>query len=89
MTAQNVLHIAVGLAVGAVVGFIHFATLKRNTDLYLGGGFALAFGLQLLRFAILGAVFYALARLGAGALLAGAIGLLVTRRVFLRRVGGL
>ncbi|MCS0497040.1 hypothetical protein NVS89_18295 [Ancylobacter sp. MQZ15Z-1] len=88
-TAQTALLVALGLAVGALLGLVYFATLRWNTGLYLGRSFALALGLQLFRFAVLGGAFYALARLGAGPLLAAAIGLLVTRRFYLRRAGGL
>jgi hypothetical protein len=86
MTAAS--HIALGLAAGALLGWLYFAMLRRNTALYLGRSFALGLGMQLLRFAAVGLVFFLLARLGAGALLAGALGLLAVRRVYLRRVGG-
>lgn len=89
MTAGTLLAVAIGLATGAVLGLVHFATLRWTTDLYLGKGIAYGFGLQILRFAVLGLVLFALARLGAAALLSGALGLLVMRRIVLKRVGGM
>lgn len=81
-------HIILGMAAGALLGLLHFATLRWNTALYLGRNFALGLGLQVLRLAAVGLVFFLLARLGASALLAGALGLLAVRRPFLRRAGG-
>ncbi|MBW6400682.1 hypothetical protein KPL78_22675 [Roseomonas sp. HJA6] len=89
MTAGTLFAVAIGLATGAVLGLVHFATLRWTTDLYLGKGIAYGFGLQILRFAVLGLVLFALARLGAAALLSGALGLLVMRRIVLKRVGGM
>jgi len=89
VTAGTLLAVAIGLATGAVLGLVHFATLRWTTDLYLGKGIAYGFGLQILRFAVLGLVLFALARLGAAALLSGALGLLVMRRIVLKRVGGM
>lgn len=88
-TVTTALHIALGLGAGAVLGVVHFGTLKWNTELYLGRSTALGPGLQILRFAVLVAVFFALAKLGAGALLSGALGLLVIRRLFLSRARNL
>jgi len=89
VTAGTLFAVAIGLATGAVLGLVHFATLRWTTDLYLGKGIAYGFGLQILRFAVLGLVLFALARLGAAALLSGALGLLVMRRIVLKRVGGM
>jgi F1F0 ATPase subunit 2 len=79
--------VVLGLAVGAILGLIHFGSLRWNTRLYLAGGsIALAFALQLARFAILAGAFILLARLGALPLLSGALGLLAARSYVVRRV---
>jgi len=82
-------HIALGFGAGVLLGLVHFSTLRWNTRLYLGSGIAPGLGLQLLRFAVLAVVFFALVRIGAGALLSGALGLFVARRLLLSRAGGL
>lgn len=78
-----------GLGVGAVLGLAHFASLAWNTRLYARGGAALGLAVQLARLALVVAVLYGLVRLGAGALLAGALGFLAARHVVMRRAGGL
>jgi F1F0 ATPase subunit 2 len=83
------LHILLGFAVGAPLGLVHFATLRWNTGLYLGKGPALGLGLQVLRLAVLGTVFFLLARLGAVMLLSATLGLLAARHLLLRRTGAL
>jgi hypothetical protein len=85
IAAVTASHVALGLAAGVLLGFVHFATLRRITWLYLGGNLPLALGLQMLRLALVGLVLLTLAYLGAGALLAGALGLLAVRHLFLRR----
>jgi len=80
---------AFGFAAGALLGLIHFGTLWWNTKAYTAGGNPFrALAIQLLRFALLVAVFVGLARLGALPLLAGALGLLVSRSFLIRRLGG-
>lgn len=81
-------HIVLGLAAGALVGLFHFATLRWSTTLYLDRKFALGLGLQLVRLAVVGLVLFILAHIGAGTLLAGALGLTAVRRPFLHRARG-
>ncbi len=76
-----------GLAAGALLGVVHFGSLRWNVRLYAGGGAVAAFGVQILRFACTAAGLWALTRLGAPALLAGASGIVVARGVLLRRLG--
>ena len=78
-----------GLAAGRLLGFVHFAVLRRNAELYLARSLMRGIGVHLLRFAILGLALLLLARLGAGALLSGALGLLAARHLLLRRTGAL
>lgn len=77
--------LAVGLAAGMLLGLFHFGSLMWNTELYLGGGWAAALGLQLARFGLLVACLVAMAMLGALPLLGSALGLLVARGVLVRR----
>ena len=77
------------LVAGLVLGVAHFATLRKVTDLYLGGtapGRALA--LQLARLAVLGGFLTVLALTGAAPLLAGVVGVLIGRAIVLRRARG-
>ena len=77
---------AFGTAFGTVLGYAHFATLRLNVRLYLaGGGPMRALALQVLRIALLAGGLGALAWLGAPALLGGMAGVLLARRVVLRR----
>lgn len=76
---------AFGLAAGLLIGAVHFGSLRWNADAYLAGSrIALAILLQLVRFALLGAVLYGLSRLGALPLLAGALGILLARAAVIR-----
>ncbi len=77
----------IGLAVGTLLGLIHFGSLWWNVRLLASGGALRALAIQLLRFALLAAVLLGLAKLGAAALLAGALGLLLARSLLLRRLG--
>lgn len=75
------------LAAGLLAGLGHLALLRRNVALLLQPrGLAPAVLLQLLRFGLLGLVLLVLARHGAVALLAGALGVVAARHVVLRRV---
>lgn len=75
-----------GAALGTVIGYAHFATLRLNVQLYLsGGGAARALALQALRIALLAGGLGALAWLGAPALLGGMAGILLARRIVVRR----
>ncbi len=65
---------------GALLGLAHFGALRWNVRWMLGGRALLSFGLQLLRFAVIGAVLTLIARwFGALPLLAGTLGLLAAR----------
>lgn len=77
----------VGLAAGGLVGLVHFSTLWLTAKLYASGGAGKAIVLQVARFAVLVAVFYGLARLGAIPLLSGALALVAVRIVVVRRLG--
>ena len=81
--------IALGVVAGAAAGFAYFTALRWNVDLFERGATPGAILLLVTRFALLAALFIALAKLGAPALLAAALGLLAARRVTLRRLGGL
>lgn len=78
---------AFGMAVGALLGLIHFGSLWWNTTLYARGGAGAALMIQLARFAVLVLVLAGLARLGAVPLLAGAAGLIAVRHLVVRRLG--
>ncbi len=78
---------AIGAALGGVLGLVHFSTLWLNTRLYADGRPGRAVVLQILRFAVLVAVFYGLARLGAVPLISGALALVAVRLVVVRRLG--
>ncbi len=77
-----------GFACGLGAGALHFLTLRRIAEMYLGGRHAgRAVLLQAARLALLGCVLAGLAMLGAGPLLAGAAGVTVARILVLRRTG--
>ncbi len=75
-----------GLLAGFAAGLAHFATLHLTVRLLVGGTAIKALALQLGRLGLLGLVFVALARLGAPALIASAMGLLLARQVLVTRV---
>ncbi len=78
---------ALGAAAGLVLGVVHFRALRRNAELYLDGrGPWRAAAVQVGRFCLLALGLWALARIGAPALLGGALGLLAGRRVALGRL---
>ena len=81
--------VALGATAGAAAGFAYFTALRWNVDLFERGATPIAILLLVARFALLTALFVALAKLGAPALLSAALGLLAARRVTLRRLGGL
>ncbi|WP_296706017.1 ATP synthase subunit I [Rhodoblastus sp.] len=83
----NGLNALFGLAVGALLGLAHFGSLWWNTRLYADGGFLRALAVQLGRFGLLIVVLAALAKIGAPALLGGALGVFFTRGLLLRRLG--
>ncbi|MCJ2185609.1 N-ATPase subunit AtpR [Novosphingobium beihaiensis] len=77
---------AVGaLLLGLVLGFVHFGTLASVSEDYLNGRTGRAVAVHLLRMAVMAAVLFALVKLGAIPLLAGALGIVIARAVVLRR----
>lgn len=80
--------LATGLAVGILAGAWHFLSLRWNWPLFASGKAMPALALQLARFALTGALFLMLARVGAPGLLAGMMGFLLARAVAVRRYGG-
>jgi len=76
-----------GFAVGGLLGLLHFGALWWNARLYGNGSALQALALHLGRFALLLVVLAGLAKLGAPTLLAGALGLLVSRGLVMRRFG--
>ncbi len=81
------LQFCAGGMVGAVVGYGYFTALWWNVLLIDRGATGRALLLLAARIAALALTLYVLARLGALSLLAGAGGLLVARRVLVRRIG--
>jgi F1F0 ATPase subunit 2 len=80
--------VLLGLAAGLATGVFQFATLHRLSAMYLAGASpARTIALQLARLALVAAVLFGLAQLGAPALLAGALGIFLGRAVVLRRTG--
>ncbi len=80
-------HIALGFGLGIVFGYVHFASLETVTRLFLSGSSLWqSLGLQIARLAVLLALMVALALVGAGALLAGLLGVIIARECVLRRV---
>ncbi|HXP73167.1 MAG TPA: ATP synthase subunit I [Stellaceae bacterium] len=72
--------------VGAIVGFVYFACLRRTVALFAGGGgWAGPAALTLVRVGAAVVVLGFAARLGAVALLAAFLGLLVARTIAMRR----
>jgi len=77
--------LAAGLLVGLLAGVWHFALLALNLRLYTGGRVAVGLCLQLLRLGLTVAALASLINLGLGALLAGALGLLLARQWLVQR----
>jgi F1F0 ATPase subunit 2 len=73
-------HIGCGLLAGAVAGAVHFRLLALNVRLFLSGRAGVALLLQLARLAATVAVLVVLARLGAWAVLAGGVGVVLARQ---------
>ena len=77
------------LLVGLLAGGLHFSLLHCNTRMYVRPhGIGRAVAVQGLRLVGLGAVLAVLAGQGAVPLLLGALGVLVARRIVLRRMRG-
>lgn len=76
------------VGIGALIGGVHFTALRWNVQLFLGDGSTWrAVGLQLLRMAFTAAALFGCALAGALPLLAALAGLLLVRRIALRKVG--
>jgi F1F0 ATPase subunit 2 len=80
---------AIGLMAGMLAGAWHFVSLNWNWPLFANGKTAAALALQIARIALTCALLLILARVGALALLAGMVGVLLARRIALRRYAGL
>ncbi len=79
--------LAFGLVAGALTGIVHFASLGWNLRLFFTGSALGAAGLQIARLAFVGIVFFGLAKIGVGALIAGLVGLLAARHGVLWHFG--
>ena len=77
--------LALGVIVGAILGYVHFSSLKWNTAFYLNGGALKAVALHIFRFAILIAVLVILAKIGTWALISAMASLLFVRGIIVRR----
>jgi hypothetical protein len=77
---------AFGLA-GLVLGGASMASLRLNTDLYVGGGVWRPIGLHIARLSIVVGVLVWTAFQGAGPLLAVSAGLVLARPIALRLLG--
>lgn len=85
VTSSAMLAAGLGLVLGALLGALHFASLRWNLTLFLRGARPLAAVLQCARLLASAAGFALLAHFGAAPLLAGALGFLGLRHVMLRR----
>jgi F1F0 ATPase subunit 2 len=82
------LQLGAGGLVGAIAGYCYFTALWWNVVLLDRGATGGALLLLAARVAALTLTLFVLVRFGALTLLAGAAGLLVARRVLVRRLGG-
>jgi F1F0 ATPase subunit 2 len=73
---------------GVVLAATYVATLRRNVELYSNGQIARARVAHLLRLAVVGAIFWLLARWGAGPLLSAFAGFVIARVYLVRRASG-
>lgn len=76
--------IATGLAAGGIGGGVYFGTLFMSMRWYARRGIAVAVGLHMLRFGMLGLMLYGLARLGPATLLSGLAGIVLARHISIR-----
>jgi F1F0 ATPase subunit 2 len=77
---------ATWLATGALLGLLHFHSLRMNVRRLIGGEMLASLSLQLLRFAVTAAGLTLIAReIGALPLIEATIGLLIARSAVLRR----
>ena len=77
---------ALGLA-GLALGAASLAGLRATTELYVGGKVWAPIALHLARLAVVGSVLVACAHLGAGPLIAMALGLVLARPLVMRVLG--
>lgn len=87
VTPASVAKAILGVAVGAGIGALHFRALWWS--LGAGGGAGRFVARTALRWSLTIGLFGALALVGAPALLGGALGLLATRHLVLRKIGRL
>lgn len=87
LVVANTPAVLVGLAAGALLGFLYFGSLWWNVRLYATAGLPAASGLQILRFILIAAGLWGLARVGSLSLLASAPGILVARGILVRHLG--
>jgi F1F0 ATPase subunit 2 len=73
------------LLAGLLAGWLHFHLLHWNTQLFVNGGMARAFAVQVLRLVALAAVLVGAAWQGALPLLLAAIGVMIARHLVMRR----
>lgn len=76
-----------GLLAGAILGFLHFMTLRWNAGYYLQNRHGRALLVQLCRFIVLFVVLFVLAKAGALALISALVAILGARAVVLRVQG--
>lgn len=86
MSAELAFTAVLALALGAVLGFVHFATLALVADRFAAGKTLGAVGIQALRLVLVGLVLFAAAWFGALPLIACLAGMLVGRWIFLSRM---
>lgn len=79
--------LAIGLAAGAALGFVHFLTLGWNASFYLQNRHGTALLIQVARFVVLFAVLFGLAKAGALALLSALVAILIARGLVLKLQG--
>lgn len=87
MTAGDVERLAAFGLAGLVLGGASMASLRLNTDLYVGGSLWRPIGLHFARLSIVAGVLVWTAFQGAGPLLAAAGGLVLARPIAVRMLG--
>ncbi len=80
MLPETLLSFVAGLLMGA----LHFTSLRWLTDFYANGRIRTAIGLHAMRLLIMAAVLFGLARMGASYLIAGTLGVVVSRVIVVR-----
>lgn len=72
-------------AAGLLIGGFHFTSLRWTTEYYASGRIRMAIGLHAIRLLITIAFLFGLARMGASFLIAGTLGVLVSRAIVVRQ----